>query len=595
MRQLQWIAVCLIACVASGLSLAAEPSPHSILVLDQANVRGPFYYAVFSALRSTVEAGRGPVTIYAESLDLSRFGGTDYEESLEAHLRVKYRDRPVDVIVAIGSATLDFALRNRAALWPGIPVVFGMVDEPTALRLKPPPDVTGHVMKLRFEDMLTTARAVVPGLERVALVGDTLTNESVWRYFIDEIPDVAANVEIMDFMGWPMRELRKRLGTLPDRTAILYTGIYSDGEGAYFPPADALALLAPLANRPIVITAETFLDRGGIGGFVIIPSAIGQETAQLALRILDGEPAASIPITMGDVVRPIFDWRQLQRWGVSESHLPPGSEIRFRDMSVWERYREAVMAAFVAVLLQTAIISWLLYERWQRRRSEAAAHELSGRMINAAEEERARLGRELHDDVTQRLALLAIDAGREEQRSSASSAGAAMRTMREGLVRLSEDVHALSYRLHPSILDDLGLAEALKSECGRFARTFPIRLQMDDRDIPETLPRDVALCMFRIAQEALRNVGRHARARQARVSLQRFDGGLKLAVGDDGAGFDPARHRNGASLGLASMRQRAFLVGGKVDITSSPGRGTTITAWVPLREHPRESSARTVG
>ena len=81
----------------------------------------------------------------------------------------------------------------------------------------------------------------------------------------------------------------------------------------------------------------------------------------------------------------------------------------------------------------------------------------------------------------------------------------------------------------------------------------------------------------------------------ARVSLQRFDGGLKLAVGDDGAGFDPARHRNGASLGLASMRQRAFLVGGKVDITSSPGRGTTITAWVPLREHPRESSARTVG
>src|SRR5215475_12946083 len=113
MRQLQWIAVCLIACVASGLSLAAEPSPHSILVLDEANVRGPFYYAVFSALRSTVEAGRGPVTIYAESLDLSRFGGTDYEESLEAHLRVKYRDRPVDVIVAIGSATLDFALRNR--------------------------------------------------------------------------------------------------------------------------------------------------------------------------------------------------------------------------------------------------------------------------------------------------------------------------------------------------------------------------------------------------------------------------------------------------------------------------------------------------
>ena len=91
--------------------------------------------------------------------------------------------------------------------------------------------------------------------------------------------------------------------------------------------------MTALANRPIVITAETFLGRGGIGGFVMRPSAIGEEIARAALLILDGKAASSIPITMSDAVRPIFDWRQLQRWGVDASRLPPGSEIRFRDPS----------------------------------------------------------------------------------------------------------------------------------------------------------------------------------------------------------------------------------------------------------------------
>ena len=158
-----------------------------------------------------------------------------------------------------------------------------------------------------------------------------------------------------------------------------------------------------------------------------------------------------------------------------------------------------------------------------------------------------------------------------------------MRSMREGLVRLSEDVHALSYRLHPSILEDLGLIEALKAECERFSQC-PVRLEVNTRDIPDALPQDVALCLFRIAQEGLRNVARHAGARQIEISLRRLGGGLELAVKDDGAGFDPGQRRAEMSLGHASMRQRVALLGGKIDIESSSGHGTTIRAWVPLRE-----------
>src|SRR5262249_6514722 len=118
----------------------------------------------------------------------------------------------------------------------------------------------------------------------------------------------------------------------------------------------------------------------------------------------------------------------------------------------------------------------------------------------------------------------------------------------------------------------------------RFSQTCPTRLEANTQEIPEKLPRDVALCLFRIAQEGLRNVARHAGASRTDVCLRRLDGGLELTVRDDGAGFDAAQHRARLSLGHASMRQRASALGGSVDIDSSPGHGTTVLAWVPLRE-----------
>jgi signal transduction histidine kinase len=154
------------------------------------------------------------------------------------------------------------------------------------------------------------------------------------------------------------------------------------------------------------------------------------------------------------------------------------------------------------------------------------------------------------------------------------------------LVRLSEDVHALSYQLHPSVLEDLGLVAALKAEGEHFTRRESIPVEVKVREIPEPVPRSAALCLFRVAQEALRNVARHARARTVEVSLHGLEGGLQLAVRDDGCGFDPAAQRDRPSLGLASMRERVHLLDGELDIDSAPGHGTTILAWVPLNKEP---------
>jgi signal transduction histidine kinase len=217
----------------------------------------------------------------------------------------------------------------------------------------------------------------------------------------------------------------------------------------------------------------------------------------------------------------------------------------------------------------------------QRKRSEGELHDLSRRLIGAHEEERALLARELHDDVSQRLAVLAIDVGRAELAAASGAQAEAMQTVREGLVRLSEDIHSLAYQLHPSILEELGLAEALRTECERSGRRGGLDLSVDVGPLPAGISKDTALCLFRVAQEALNNVTRHAGATAAAVRLRELDDGLLLAVADDGVGFDPNTPGRAGSLGLASMRERVRLVDGTFDIESAPGGGTTVVAWAP--------------
>jgi signal transduction histidine kinase len=219
----------------------------------------------------------------------------------------------------------------------------------------------------------------------------------------------------------------------------------------------------------------------------------------------------------------------------------------------------------------------------ERRRGEDEARDLNGRLITAHEDERARLAHALHDDVTQRLALMAIDAGQKEKGLGDTIAGQAMRSIRHDLVQLSEDVHALSYALHPAILEDLGLIEGLKAECARFGAIegIPTRFRAtDDVDQPDAT---LSLCLYRVAQEALRNVARHSSASSVEVELRAAGGGLELAVHDNGVGFDATRKQGRPSLGLAGMRQRLSLVDGELLIDSAPGGGTSIVARAPSK------------
>ena len=219
--------------------------------------------------------------------------------------------------------------------------------------------------------------------------------------------------------------------------------------------------------------------------------------------------------------------------------------------------------------------------RWSSQRAEREAHTLGGRLITAYEDEGRRLARELHDDITQRLAGVAMETATLGRIAEPVARAAAEQAIGGELAALSRDVHALSYRLHPSVIDDLGLAEALRSECERAARRGAIEVGFDGDAANGTERGERALCLFRVAQEALRNAMRHAQAKQVRVRLQHEAGGTAVSVVDDGIGFDAAAQRERASLGLASMHERVALLGGRLDIRSRRGEGTSVHAWLP--------------
>lgn len=212
---------------------------------------------------------------------------------------------------------------------------------------------------------------------------------------------------------------------------------------------------------------------------------------------------------------------------------------------------------------------------------------LASQLLRLQEEERRRISRDLHDDINQRLALLSIDIEMLERQLSNADVGTVrtVRNIQDRIVELSESVRRLAYQFHPSILDDLGLSIALRRLVDDFQTRTGIEARFICKDIPKHLAQDVVTCLYRVAQEGLANIARHARAKNVCVELMRLRDGLQLMISDDGVGFDVGRYdgRRG-SLGLLSMKERVSLVSGILDIQSMPGEGTRICAWVPFKQ-----------
>ncbi|MEQ1793032.1 MAG: sensor histidine kinase [Nitrospira sp.] len=219
------------------------------------------------------------------------------------------------------------------------------------------------------------------------------------------------------------------------------------------------------------------------------------------------------------------------------------------------------------------------------RQSREDLRALAGQLLTAQEEDRRRISRDLHDDINQRLAMLAMDLRQAEKNpaSAPDELRSTIRVVSERLTSISDDVRQMAYRFHPSILDDLGLVKAIRRQIDDFSSRTGIKAAYVHRDPTIALPAELAISLYRIVQEGLSNIARHAHASQVDIELICEDDLVTLSIHDNGAGFDPAQlSQTGAHLGLLSMRERVRLAKGRFDIDAAPSQGTHIHVEIPL-------------
>ena len=586
----------LTACVLAPRAHAQDADrPKQVLVLNSTRQNEQFYVVSEREVPKLLAEGLGGrVDYYSEFYDIHRFQHPAYEGVYLDYLRRKYEGRRFDLLLLMGDPVTDFMASHRDVLFSDTPVVFYSQAPP----LSHIANSTGFVNRLQFGPSIDLALALQPDLEHVYVVSGASA--------LDRSRESEARAEFRVFEGRVdfkylsvTKDLEARLGTLPPRSAVYYVVASHDGAGEAVQQMDFLSRVAAAANAPTYSWADVAVEAGIVGGRRRDQVAQMKAIATLALRVLGGERADDIPVSALDTDVDAVDWRQLRRWGLDESRLRAGVRVMFREPSIWDQYQRYIMSAVVLMLAQTALIAGLLVQRAKRRRvelelrgserelrgSQAKLHvsydrirHLSRRLLGEQEAERARIARELHDDINQQLAILSIDLDR--LRSDQLQVHSAMRLSRavETTQGISTSVRELSHRLHPAKLRLMGLVAALDN-LRRELSTPRLPIAFSHRNVPAEIDQNLALCLFRVAQEALGNAVKHSDAGHIWVDLTGGPSSVALTITDDGKGFDVNGPPN-AGLGLISMRERVESVGGVLQIHATPASGTRLSVTV---------------
>ena len=542
-------------------------------------------------LPGILERGLGnSIDYYGEYLDVARITEDDYQAAFSDFMYRKYRDRRFDLVVAMHPVALTFAATNRHRIFPDAPIVF-FSDAPVTVR---PPNSTGVTTGRDLASSMAFALTLQPEVRNVFVVTGADNRDKEF--------ETAARVQLRPFelrvaiaylTGLTTEQLKSRLSHLPPLSIVYYLVVNRDGAGRSRHPLDYLDEITKASNAPVYGWVDSAMGRGIVGGSLKSQQLQVEEVGKLALRVLKGERADSIPTVTPNLSVTQVDWRQLRRWGISEARLPEGTVVLHRELSLWQRYKGYVAAAVALMVLQTLLIAALLLQRGRRRLAEQQVRRnenelrssygriqaLGARLLSAQETERARIARELHDDVSQQLALLAMDL--EIMRHGDWKGGEHLAAQAlERAHGVAKSVHELSHRLYPAKLRLIGLVAAIKGlqrELG--PSKVPIRFTFDN--VPASLSPDLTLCLFRVVQEAVQNAVKYSGAREVLVHLAAGPESLILFVSDDGIGFD-VQKALGTGLGLISMRERLESMGGSFQIHSRPGAGTRLDVSVPL-------------
>jgi len=707
----------IVLCATTGQFLFSRSTPdlsqvHRVLIINEANPSYPAIRMIDDAIQESFRGSKYRIEIYREYLDTMLFpDGADQNRFWDFYVR-KYQQRKPDVIVTVGSSPLKLLATQHNRLFPGVPVIFcfpnGVEHE-----LKSDAQITGVTMGLDAVGTVNAALQLLPETKHVIVVGGAASFDH------QQIANVRRQLEMLKgrldisyLTDLSITEIEARVASLSKGSIVLYSSIARDAEGNLFTSQESGPLICRASAVPVFSLYDVFIGHGEVGGNLARLREQGTVAGKDVLKIFDGLRPSDIAIEQAPNGF-VFDWRALKRWGLKESELPPGTTLLYRQPTAWESYRGYIIAGVVLILLQTTLISALLWQRNRRRKferdlslmndrlrlsfevsksvgwnwdlknrrnrwfgdlqsifglaadryeaklgefmeyvhpddrrrvavtiararasretysdeyrvlqrdghvrwiaargafyySEAGVPErmvgmamditerkaaeealttLSGRLIKAEEEERSRIAREIHDDYQQRLALFAndLDSLREQIETSAPAAKETLRQLWNEVSELAADMHSLSHRLHSSTLENLGLVAGIKAFCHEFEQQQGLEVRFTSEEVPRSIPPETALCFFRVAQEALRNVKRHSGADRAEVHLEWTGDSLHLVVSDSGRGFERTVRSASSGIGIRSMEERLRLVGGHLNLHSQPSQGTRIDAWVPLK------------
>jgi signal transduction histidine kinase len=566
----------------------------NVLILSELGLSHSLTAVITQQIDSGVEeTPNRHVELYSESLDLSSFPLKPSGDEARAWIDKKYGSDKLDVVVAVGPGAIDFLSKYNQSLFLDVPIVVCGASPAQLSNPKLASRFTGTWMELEPRKTLELALRLFPDTRHVFVVGGSSSFDKVAVSLTKSaIASIDTKAEIRYLTDMEMGGLLKQLGELPSHSIELYTSFFEDAAGNKFLNSTrALPAIAAASNAPDFGMSDTYIGHGIVGGYVMPFEKQGKITAQIVSELLDGKKPQEIPMqTIPGVY--MFDWRELQAWHIPESMLPSGSIVMLREPSPWERNKWTWATVLAIILGLSALAAYLQHGGKQLKVARDRQMQLSGMLINAEEQERSRVASELHDDFSQRLAILAlgIESVDEATPSSLPDLHKQLRELINSTSELGADLHTLSHRLHSSTIESLGLVPALTALCKEFTAQQGVAIHFTADDIPRSVHTDTSLCVFRIVQEALRNVKKYSGTTQAEVELQMAGNKLELTVRDQGRGFDLANLHCDKGLGLRSMEERARLLGGRFEIYSQPGGGTTVSASVPLKPSARSAT-----
>ena len=369
---LRWIAALLLG-LATAIPAPAEP-PKRVLLLHS---WGPEFGDLY-AKDMRVQLGRqlpGRLELYEEWLVSARFRDRQEDAAFASYLNTLFAAHPLDLIITLGAPAANFVQRYHQSLWRSTPELLTDVEERRASGPSLAPNEAVVAISVSFRSLVENILRVQPRTSTLAIV---IGNSPIERFWVEQIRDslepFKSRLTVTFLNDLPFTEVLKRAATLPAGSAIFYIMLSPDVPGMPQDEDTALAQLHAAANAPMFSYTDAYLGKGIVGGPLISGEEQGREAVSAAARLLSGVPASDIrmpPISLG---RPEFDWRELRRWNIRESALPPGSRILYREPSTWERYRWLLRSVAAVLVLETGLIVTLLHERQRRRQAEMSAH-----------------------------------------------------------------------------------------------------------------------------------------------------------------------------------------------------------------------------